>query len=134
MEADFTQVADGVDLELKVEGLQPHSVHGLHIHENGDCRGPDFTSAGNHFNPQTKVHGPPDNSESHLGDLGNIKVDDKGSYAGVIKIKNATREGVNGIHNRSLIIHEQQDDLISQPAGNSGKRLACIIISDIKKQ
>ena len=37
-------------------------------------------------------------------------------------------EGPTGILKRSVVIHADPDDYKSQPAGNSGKRVACGVI------
>jgi Cu-Zn family superoxide dismutase len=37
-------------------------------------------------------------------------------------------EGARGILKRSVVIHADPDDYKSQPAGNSGKRVACGVI------
>src|SRR6476659_8573922 len=70
----FTKTSDGVDIVADVSGLTP-GKHGFHIHEFGDCSAPDATSAGGHFNPMHKAHGPPDAAEHHAGDLGNLEAD-----------------------------------------------------------
>ncbi|MGZ3736501.1 MAG: superoxide dismutase family protein, partial [Bdellovibrionota bacterium] len=46
----------GVVVHLTVEGLSP-GVHAVHFHEKAVCTGPDFKSAGGHFNPEGKEHG-----------------------------------------------------------------------------
>ena len=131
MTASFKQANDGVDAYLKISGLEPNSQHGIHIHIVGECYGPDFKSAGDHFNPKAKNHGGPGQGDSHLGDLGNITADSNGTFTGNIKIKDATSDGPNGILRRSLIVHQKQDDLKSQPAGDSGDRIACVVINTV---
>lgn len=132
MDATFKKVSDGVEARIHITGLSPNSKHGLHIHEKGECTEPDFKSAGDHFNPQSKNHGAPGDTTSHLGDLGNIIADSNGSYSGVLKIKNATSSGPMSLLNRSLIVHEKTDDLKTQPSGDSGNRLDCVVIRSIQ--
>jgi superoxide dismutase, Cu-Zn family len=131
MEATFKKVNDDVEANLKISGLQPNTQHGLHIHMRGECYGPDFKSAGDHFNPLSKSHGAPGSGSSHLGDLGNISADRNGSFTGTVKISGASADGPNSILHRSLIVHQKSDDLNSQPAGNSGYRIACVVINSI---
>ncbi len=127
----FKQANDGVEASLTITGLQPNTEHGMHIHAVGECSGPDFKTSGDHFNPQTKNHGAPGDSNAHLGDLGNITTDGSGNFSGTLKIKNATRDGANGILRRSLIVHQNADDLKSQPSGDSGDRIACLVINSV---
>ncbi len=129
--ATFKQINDGIEVNLAITGLQANSEHGLHIHAVGECNGLDFKTAGDHFNPQSKNHGAPGDSNAHLGDLGNITTDGSGNFSGNIKIKNATRDGANGILRRSLIVHQNADDLKSQPSGESGDRIACVVINSV---
>jgi superoxide dismutase, Cu-Zn family len=132
LHASFIKLTDGVNVRVRVTGLEPNSTHGLHIHEVDTCSPPDFMSAGSHFNPDSSTHGGPDEGKSHMGDLGNITADERGIYSGLIKVKNASNEGKYSILNRSLVVHEKSDDFKSQPAGDSGKRLACVVISSIE--
>ena len=55
--AKFSSVANGVKVTVKVSQLTP-GEHGIHIHTVGKCEGPDFKSAGGHFNPTSAHHGP----------------------------------------------------------------------------
>lgn len=132
MDATFKKVSDGVEISLNVTGLSPNSKHGLHVHEKGECKAPDFSSAGGHFNPHSKDHGAPGDTKSHLGDLGNIASDANGNFSGVLTLKNATASGPMSLLNRSLIVHEKTDDLKTQPSGDSGNRLACVVIGTIQ--
>jgi Cu-Zn family superoxide dismutase len=54
-------IAEGADLRIRgrVTGLLPNQEHGFHVHEKGDCSSGDGMSAGGHFNPTGKPHGPP---------------------------------------------------------------------------
>ena len=110
-------------------GLKPNSEHGFHVHEKGDCSAPDATSAGGHFNPDTKVHGMPGSGANHAGDMPNIKADANGNATYSAKLSGfAVNTGSNGIVGRSVVVHRDPDDYKSQPAGNSGPRIACGLI------
>jgi Cu-Zn family superoxide dismutase len=104
-------------------------MHGFHIHENGDCSAPDGSSAGGHFNPTDQNHGGPDASVHHIGDLGNIRADENGNatYEATLSFL-SLGDGENSILNRGLIVHALEDDLVSQPTGAAGARLACGVI------
>ena len=119
----FTEEADGVRVRAEITGLTPGN-HGFHIHEFGDCSAADAASAGSHFNPMKKPHGAPDASERHAGDLGNIEADASGKAHMDWKGK-VSLSGKDSIIGRSIVVHEKEDDLKTDPSGNSGARIAC---------
>jgi superoxide dismutase, Cu-Zn family len=113
-------------VQLNMTGFEPNSTHGLHVHESGDCTARDGSSAGGHFNPTSSEHGAPNDSSRHSGDLGNITADSKGMIYSSFEIGDvAFGTGPDSIIGRGLVVHAEKDDLKSQPAGNSGARLAC---------
>ena len=117
-----------VKVSAEVEGLKPNGVLGFHVHEFGNC-GNQALNAGGHFNPHGRRHGAAGKTkERHLGDLGNLKADSAGKaiYTGVIHGK------VYKFLGRSVVIHSKADDFKTQPAGNSGARLACGVIGAMK--
>ena len=126
--ATFIEQEDGVKVKVKVEGLDP-GYHGAHVHEFPICEGPDFTSAGNHFNPEGNKHGLMHPDGAHLGDLPNIEADDAGLAEAELLAPEATLlEGKNSFFKGdgvSFIITANQDDGVSQPGGDSGERLLC---------
>ncbi|WP_019243757.1 MULTISPECIES: superoxide dismutase family protein [Bacillus] len=129
-EIALTQLSSGIELDIDLEGLPPGD-HAIHFHEKGSCKAPDFKSAGNHFNPDENNHGLMTSKGPHVGDLPNIHVDEKG----VVKVKLTSdaslKEGKNMLltpEGTSIVIHEKIDDGMTQPAGNSGARLACGVI------
>lgn len=102
--------------------------HGFHIHEFGDCSAPDAESAGGHYNPTDMPHGARGDEQSHLGDLGNIIADAEG-YAEVdFYDPELTLSGDNSIIGKAVVVHAGEDDLTSQPAGDSGDPVACGVI------
>ncbi len=123
----FEKVTGGVRVVADIEGLTP-GKHGFHIHEKGECTQPDFVSAGAHFNPDNQPHGGPDSEKHHVGDLGNLKAgpDGKAHYDRIDSV--ITLEGDHSVLNRSVIVHADPDDYVSQPAGNAGARIGCGII------
>jgi superoxide dismutase, Cu-Zn family len=71
--ATLAQDIHGVRIAIGVKGLAP-GKHGFHIHAVGRCDAPDFASAGGHFNPGKKNHGPAGAFASHAGDLPELVV------------------------------------------------------------
>jgi len=128
-EATFEQAGDKVRLLANVQGLKPDQQHGFHIHERGDCSSGDGMSAGGHFNPQGKPHGNPASGEHHAGDLPALRADARGHAKLDVELAGITlAPGSNSIVGRGLVIHADPDDYQTQPAGNSGARIACGVI------
>jgi len=120
----FIREEEGVRIVAEVTGLTP-GKHGFHIHEYGDCSAPDASSAGGHFNPHGKPHAGPDDPERHAGDMGNLEADESG-YAAYEAVNSLIElSGPNSIIGKSVIVHEKEDDLKSQPTGDAGSRQAC---------
>ena len=130
--ATFSAVKnDGVRIRLNVSGLMP-GVHGIHIHAVGKCEGPAFASAGGHLNPDMKMHGKDNPMGPHAGDLLNFTADAKGRSKATVMAEHVTLgTGANGLFHSggtSLVIHQSPDDYKTDPAGNSGNRIACGVI------
>lgn len=126
--AAFSAREGGVEATVTVTGATP-GEHGLHIHERGDCSAADASSAGGHFAPEGKPHGPPGEG-SHAGDMGNIVVDEAGAGVATVFLPDVTIEPgePTTIAGKALVVHERADDLVSQPSGDSGGRVACGVI------
>jgi len=124
----FTQSGDKVRVSGEISGLKPGAEHGFHVHEKGDCSSGDGMSAGGHFNPVGKGHGP-QSSEHHAGDLPNLKADANGNAKADFEIGGiSVGSGATDVVGKGLIVHRDPDDYKSQPAGNAGPRLACAVI------
>lgn len=123
----FTKAENGVKLVAEITGLKP-GKHGFHVHEFGDCSSPDFNTAGAHFNPMKHEHGDPTSQNRHAGDLGNIEADANGTARFEWVDQSLTFYGPNSIIGRSVVVHENPDDMTTQPSGNAGGRIACGVI------
>jgi Cu-Zn family superoxide dismutase len=120
---------DRVEVSVRVNGLPP-GAHGIHLHEIGRCQAPGFQSAGPDLNSGgTKRHGHRNPQGHHTGDLGNIAIDGNGKGEQTFSVTNPRPAGglamfLGGL-GRSLVIHANPDDELSQPDGKSGARIAC---------
>ena len=131
--AKITSTAKGVKIAVTVSELTP-GEHGIHIHTVGKCEGPAFTSAGGHFNPTNAHHGihNAQDPHPHVGDLANLVVASSGKGKASFVVAGATLgDGADSLFHdggTSLVIHAKADDLMSDPSGNSGDRVACGVI------
>jgi Cu-Zn family superoxide dismutase len=125
----FTQLPSGeTRVEANISGATP-GKHGFHIHEKGDCSAADATSAGGHFNAAGNPHAAPDDAKRHNGDFGNIEIgaDGKGKMTMTTNMLTVI-PGPNSVVGKSVIFHEKEDDLKTQPTGNAGARFGCGVV------
>ena len=133
--AVLSEADDGLTIALEAEGLEP-GEHGMHIHDAGLCQGPNFETAGDHFNPTDASHGFDHEDGPHAGDLENIEVAEDGTVSTEVPADNVTifdedvETSLLTDSGTSLIIHEDPDDYVSQPSGDAGDPIACGVITE----
>jgi Cu-Zn family superoxide dismutase len=127
---DLSESDGRVHAHVELAGLAPNSEHGFHVHEKGDCSAADATSAGGHYNPTGAMHGRAGTSPHHAGDLPSLMADAHGNVRVDLVLAGVTlAPGPTSIVGRSLVVHRDPDDFTTQPAGNSGPRVACGVIA-----
>jgi Cu-Zn family superoxide dismutase len=121
----------GVALDLNLRDLTP-GEHGIHFHQVSKCEGPDFKSAGGHFNPESKKHGFDSPDGHHAGDMKNFTVGADGKAKNVhVEDPDVTlKAGPHSLltNGAAIVVHAKADDYKTDPSGNSGDRVACGVI------
>lgn len=129
--ATITSTGDGVFISAQLRNL-PQGIHAIHLHTVGRCDRPGFESAGGHINYGDSVHGFLAEAGEHDGDLPNINVRSDGTaVADLFTTKVIIAGGPNALldsDGSALVIHSGIDDYRTDPAGNSGPRIACGVI------
>ena len=115
-----------VIVEAEIFGLPDISTpfssdfYAFHIHENGDCSR-DFTQTGGHYNPTMKEH------PNHAGDMPPLMGNQGYAWTAFLD-RHFTIDQIIG---RSVVIHQMPNDFHSQPAGDSGAKIACGVIRPV---
>lgn len=122
--ASANEVAGGLRFTIDAKAM-PAGTHGAHVHMTGRCDAPDFTTAGGHWNPTNMKHGAMNPQGPHEGDLPNLIIGTDGRGTLGITIPGATIAGLLDADGSALVVHAAADDLMTDPSGNSGGRIAC---------
>ena len=129
--ARLRETKQGVLVSLQISALSA-GLHAVHIHGTGKCEAPAFTSAGGHFNPLNMKHGLKSSDGPHAGDLPDLYVnkDGTGRYEALMESVSlsAGKISVFDADGSAIVVHALPDDNTTDPAGNSGDRIACGVI------
>lgn len=128
--ATLTQTNAGVLIELDVAQLPADSWLAFHIHEEGVCDAEhDHEGAGEHFSPSGADHGFLTEGGPHEGDMPNQYVPAGGVLRAQVLNTMVTLDGGEAdIRGRTLMLHAEPDDHVSQPSGEAGERIGCAVI------
>ncbi len=108
----------------------PAGVHAIHIHETGKCEGPEFKTAGGHFNPGHKMHGMLSTGGKHEGDLPNLSAAPDGKVQFEFFANDGlTVQSLLDADGSAIVVHAKADDYKTDPAGDAGGRIACGTVS-----
>ncbi|MEP9402855.1 superoxide dismutase family protein [Sphingomonas sp. VNH70] len=119
-----TQTPEGIRVTIDARGM-PAGTHGAHVHTTGRCDGPDFTTAGGHWNPTSKQHGTSNPMGPHGGDAPNLTIGADGTGSLTVTLPSGTMDGLLDADGAAFVIHANADDYRTDPSGNSGGRIAC---------
>ncbi len=125
------QTDAGIMVKVAASDLPP-GLHGIHIHDVGLCEGPDFKTAGGHWNPAARQHGLENPMGSHMGDAPNLVIAEDGTgtleftVAGA-QVSTGTKPMLGG-NGAAVVVHEKADDQRTDPTGDSGGRIACGVL------
>ena len=120
----FREISNGVLLTAKINNLPQAKGNctgrffGFHIHEGTTCTGnssDEFSNAKSHLNTTNCPH------PFHIGDLPPLFENNGYAYMSVL----INKFKIKDIIGKVVIIHDNPDDFVSQPSGNSGKKIAC---------
>ena len=115
---------------LQLSGM-PAGTRAVHLHETGKCEAPTFESAGGHV-AGGKEHGVLTAGGMHTGDLPNIAISNSGSLSQEFFIPNTKLADVMDEDGAAFVVHEREDDYVSQPSGKAGDRVACGVFEATK--
>lgn len=113
----FYKTGKSILVVVDVCGLPDNDtgIFGLHIHAGEGCRGADFSETGAHYDPAGRLH------PRHAGDLPTLLSCDGKAFMAVMTNRFCLEE----VLGRTVVVHSGPDDFRTQPAGNSGEKIAC---------
>jgi Cu-Zn family superoxide dismutase len=125
----FTEgLVPGVSVSAHFHDVEGDGQHGFHVHQNGECTPPDFTSAGDHFNPENVAHGCPPTTPRHAGDFGNVEITGGTGASEQTTDLLTVAPGATSVVGKAVLLHAMADDCSTQPSGDAGGRWACGVV------
>ena len=120
---EFFNLGEGVVVLADIENLPntDTNIFAFHIHEGEGC-GEDFALTGGHYNPTNQPH------PNHAGDMPPLFSNNGNAWQAFY----TQRFNLNEIVGKTVVIHSNVDDFVSQPAGNSGEKIACGVIKKLQ--
>lgn len=128
----FYQAMNGVLVVADISGLPTatrdcdNRFFGFHMHNGSACSGNEedaFANAGMHYNPGDCLH------PYHAGDMPPLL----GVNGQALLAFLTDRFQINEVLGKTVIIHDGPDDFTSQPSGNAGNKIACGVITSVKR-
>lgn len=117
-----------IRLELAPGSLEP-GWHGIHLHATGDCSDiGTYKMSGGHVGKMEGGHGLLNPKGPENGDLPNIWAAADGSAGYEAFTTLDTLGALVADDGSAIIIHEGEDDHMTQPIGGAGARVACGVI------
>jgi len=117
-----------IRLELAPGALTP-GWHGIHLHATGDCSDVGmYKMSGGHVGKMEGGHGLLNPNGPENGDLPNIWAAADGSAGYEAFTTLDTLGALLDEDGSAIIIHEGEDDHMTQPIGGAGARVACGVV------
>lgn len=126
----FYRIRDEVQVLAILTGIE-QGTHAVHLHTTGSCEGPNFTSAGGHLNPGGMQHGTSNPAGPHMGDLPNVEISGRGTGSFTAVLRGNADQVMNALldaDGSAVVVHEDEDDYLTDPTGNAGSRIACGVV------
>ena len=128
----FYQARQGVWVVADILGLPVsremcgNNIFAFHVHKGALCTGNEedpFADASNHYDTRSCPH------PYHSGDMPPLFAAGGNAFLAFF----TDRFSVNEILGKTVIIHDGVDDFTSQPSGNAGNKIACGVISSVRR-